>query len=357
MFTEITKTLKDFYNVKDTQGQTHNGFLQSMNFSGLQISILNDVTISILDAYILNRLSRCVALAQWDEYMTYDKNAKEFRINAQFYSDFVNALYVELLQADKVNTDILKYDFRSISAEDLKKITYGEKTTNRHYDTVLVEVTKGNDTEGTTARTDTHAENARTDTETLGSHTDNHSVAAHTDTETLGTHTDTHTAGAHTDTVTPGDITDEHLRYALGGNTYQSDTKDTRTQGNTSTAYGATSGSDAFGAQENSTAYGATSGSDVYGSQENSTAYGAVSETDITGAQTITKTFGDENRETSARDDSETIESRIDQEEHTKHVIISPEKYFEIEQELAEINAYTVFGDAVKSAFAASYWR
>lgn len=407
----MEKTLKEYFNAKDTQGNTHNGFLTAMDFTGLSIPILNEVTVSILDAYIFNRLSRCVAMSQWAEYLNYDKNTKEFRIDAQFYSDFVNALFVELIQADKFNTSVLKHDFTSISAKDLKKITFGEKTTNRHYDNVVVEITKGNDTEGTTARTDTHSELAHTDTETLGQHTNTESTTAHTDNLTVGSHTDTHKLGeridsetlgartdgetlgarsdthsetAHTDTITPSDTTTEHLRFALGGSVYNSDTKDTTTNTQVSNAYGATSGSsgigqqinsssigeqenertsgeqinmDMYGQQLNTNAYGATSKTDNLGAQENSTQYGAVSETDITGAQTITKTFGDENRETSARDDSEVIESRIDQEEHTKHVLISPEKYFEIEKELSDINAYTLFGDAVKRAFAASYWR
>lgn len=389
----MEKTLKEYFNAKDTQGNTHSGFLNAMDFSGLSIPILNEVTVSILDAYIFNRLSRCVALSQWAEYLNYDKDAKEFRIDAQFYSDFVNALFVELIQADKFNTSVLKHDFTSISAKDLKKITFGAKTTNRHYDNVVVEITKGNDTEGTTARTDTHTELAHTDTENLGErvdseteelHTDKITIGAHEDhhtigeteaNETLGARTDSHSENAHTDTITPSGKTSEHLRFALGGNTYNSDTEDIDTYTAGTNAYGATSGNtgigeqrnkrteeereniDDYGAQINYNQYGETSKSNTVGAQENSTEYGAISETDITGAQTITKTFGDETRETSGRDDSEVIASRIDQEEHTKHILISPEKYFEIEKELAEINAYTLFGDAVKRAFAAAYWR
>lgn len=357
MYTMMQKTLKDFYNIKDTQGQTHNGFLQSMNFSGLTFPVLNEVTISILDAYIFNRLSHCVALRHWADYLQYDATAKEIRIDADFYAAFVNALYVELMEADKFNTSILKGDFSSLSAKDLKKITYGEKTTNKHYDTVVVEITKGNDTEGTTARTDTHTENTHTDTENIGTHTDTTNLGERTDDETLGARSDSHSETAHTDTITPGDVTDEHLRYALGGSTYQSDTKDIKTQTATTNAYGATSGTAGIGQQINERVTGDQENSIEYGAQENSTVYGAKSESDVIGAQTITKTFGDQNKETSARDDSEVIESRIDQEEHTKHILISPEKYFEIEKELASINAYTIMSDAVKRAFAASCYE
>lgn len=320
MYPMMEKTLKDFYNVKDTQGQTHTGFLQAMDFSGMSFPVLNEITISILDAYIFNRLSHCVALRQWGDYLQYDKDAKEIRIDAAFYSAFVSALFVELMEADKYNTTILKGDFSALSAKDLKKVTYGEKTTNKHYDTVVVEITKGNDTEGTTARTDQHSETAYKDTEKLGARSDSHSETA------------------HTDTITPGTETDEHLRFALGGSVYNEDTKDVKTHTATNNAYGATSGSASIGQQENETDYGARSSSDTIG------------------AQTVTKTFGDKTTETDARNDSEVILSRIDQEEHTKHILISPEKFFEIEKELASINAYTIVSDAVKHAFAASYW-
>lgn len=316
----VPHILKDFYNMKDTTGTTHNGFLTAMNFTGLQFDILNDVTISILDNYIYNRLSELIALKQWNDYLKWDPDVKERRIDATFYADFVSALHVELLTADKVNTDILKYNFTSISAKDLKKISFGEKVTDRNYDNVLIELKRNNDTEGTTARTDTHSSNQVTDT-----HTDANAI-------------DTHGTTARTDHETPGTVTTTGKVYPLGASAYVDDTQtiQSTTQSTMET--------------------GAQTVTDNIGQRQRTDVIGARQDTDITGAQTLTKTYGDQTTETKEREDTETIHAHIDNEEHTKHVIITPEKYFEIQRELASINAYTVLGDAVRRTFSAAAW-
>ena len=258
--------LKEYFNIKDTNGVLHNGFLQSMNFSGLTFDILNDITIAIMDAYIYNKFSDIIALNQWGEYLEYDEENKEWRIDADFYSAFVNALFVELMEADKIDSSILKYNFTSLSATELKTITFGEKTINRGYDTVKVELKRGNDTTGNTARTDTE---------------------------------------------TPGTVTTTDKIYPLGASDFVNDAQSISSKTQTSKT---------------------------------------------TGAVTVTNTYGDQTQTTDGRQDSEVVLTHVDQEAHTKYVFISPEKYFEIQKELASINAYTIFGNAVKYAFSAAFW-
>lgn len=339
MFDCSERILRQYYNAKDTQGTVHNGFLQAMDFSEVSIPVLNEVTLSILDAYIFNRFDRAVALAHWAHYLQYDHTAKDYRIDATFYADFVNALFVELLQADKYNTDILKYNWISLSAKDIEKITYGAKQTDRHYDVVNVSVTKGNDTEAKTQREDSQSIGARSDSQTLGQRQDS---------ESLGQRQDSHTEAARTDTSTPGSKTLTHDRYPLGAAAYVQDTKDTETYTQSTNQTGAQSGSNTIGNQSNSY---------TQGSQSNSSTQGAQSNSFTEGAQTLTKTFGDQETETDARDDRETIAVHIDEKEHTKHIIITPDKYFEIQQELARQNVYGIVASAVRRAFAASYWR
>ena len=375
--------LKEFFDAKDTEGVTHSGFLRAMDFSGLQIAILNDVTISLLDNYIFNTISRITALKQWAGYLQYDADHKEYRIDADFYSAFVSALFVNLLTADKNNTDILKYNFSSLSAKDTKKLTYGEKVTNRNYDNVMIEVKRGNDTEGTTARTDTHTAESATDTHTAQSATDTHTTQQATDTHTTQQATDTHTANtytdthsadavqdthgttARTDTETPGTKTITNKLYPLGASAYVDDTQSTEAQTQSTRETGAQTQtdnlgvrrtSDVMGARSESDVIGARSESDVIGARSESDVIGARSSSDITGAQTKTKTYGDVTNETKEREDVETIETHIDEEEHTKHVIISPDKFFELQKELAQINAYTLMADAVRKTFAAGFW-
>lgn len=82
--------------------------------------------------------------------------------------------------------------------------------------------------------------------------------------------------------------------------------------------------------------------------------------------QTNTDTWGDQGHTTKARKDEETKDARTDietikaytdTERHTKNVIISPDKYFEIEKELAELNVYNIMKEAVKETMLLSIWE
>ena len=312
--------LKDYFSAEDLQGQVHTGFLQSMDFSGLSLDILNEVTVSMLDPYIFNMLSNLKALGQWDAYMVWDPVTKGYLINRAFYADFVNALYVELLQADKANDTILGYNFKSISAQETEMLVYGAKETERDYDKVVVEIKRGNDTEGATARTDTHDFDAYIDT---------HANTARTDTQDIG---------ARSDTETPGQATTTNKLYPLGGSGFIDDTQSITSHLQTSRSQGL---------QQNQNVTGAMTVTDNMGAQKT---------TDVTGAQTTTRTWGDQTHETDARKDGELIKTHTDTKTRTKVILISPEKYFEIQKELASVNAYTLFADAVRRAFGAAFF-
>lgn len=312
--------LKDYFSAEDLQGQVHTGFLQAMDFSGLSLDILNEVTISMLDPFLFNKLSELKALGQWDAYMIWDPTTKKYLLKREFYADFVGALYVELMQSDKANDTILGYSWKAISAQEQEQIVYGTKETQRDYDKVVVEIKRGNDTEGATARTDTHDFDAYIDT---------HANTARTDTQDIG---------ARSDTETPGQITTTNKLYPLGASAFIDDTQSITSQLQTSRSQGV---------QQNQNVTGAMTVTDNMGAQKT---------TDVTGAQTTTRTWGDQTHETDARTDTEEIKTHTDTKTRTKVIMISPEKYFEIQKELAAQNAYTLFADAVRRAFGAAYF-
>lgn len=136
------------------------------------------------------------------------------------------------------------------------------------------------------------------------------------DKQTIGQREDT--IGEREDENTPGNTTETNKIFPLGGIAYQDDTQ-------TETA------------QLKSTS--------VTGEQVNTT-----------GEQIIDVEHGDVENDTDAREDQEEIATYTDTETYTKHVIISPEKFFAIQKELAEINAYTLLRDAVNRAFARGVW-
>lgn len=284
-----------FFDAEDTEGVTHTGFLQSLDLSGYtDITLLNDITETLLDAYLFQQIRVCAALDQWAKYATWDKAASKILVDPDFYDAFAAALYVSLLQAQNFDASILTYDFKSVSKQEQKEIIHGTKTTTRNYDKVVLEIKRNQDKQ------------------TIGQRED-----------TIGQRQDT--LGSRTDNATPGQETVTNKLYPLGASAYVDDTQTITTALQSSSTIG----------QQINTA----------GEQQNTT-----------GEQEITQDYGDVTNETGAREDTEEITTYTDTENYTKHVIITPEKYFEIQKELVSINAYTLIRDAVYKTFSKGVW-
>ena len=138
----------------------------------------------------------------------------------------------------------------------------------------------------------------RTDAETTAAKTDTESTLSHTDVETTAAKTDTHTKGAHTDVVTDAAHTD-----------VVTDASRTDT---------------------------------VTGSQHTDTA---------------TRSQRTDTETDAAKKDTQTIKAYTDTERHTKHIVISPEKYYAIKKELADIGVYDLMKDAVKETMLLCVWE
>lgn len=319
----MNKVFKTFFNRYDLNGNLHTGFVQSMDLSNYSdITFLNDLTATILDSFLFNELSNRIVLDRWKNYLKWNYTEKRFDIDANFYNDAVVSLYAYLLKQEKINS-IIETDFKSLSAQETETINYGEKLTSKAYGAqnnskaygkIEIEISKG------------------AETESKGAHTDTENKGAHTDTENKGTYTDSETIGQQTNTNTKTDSI-----YPFDANDFVNDSKSEESTIN--------------GAQNNSTIHGAQSNSNVYGSQENSKSYGA---------QSNTRTYGKTTNETKERTDtetkgthtdSETITAHIDSKTKTKVILLSPEKYFDIQKELAEKNIYTLFSQAVDECF------
>lgn len=178
--------------------------------------------------------------------------------------------------------------------DDTKQIQHSETDTNAQTNTDT-----WGDQDNTTA--------ARQDTETEALHTDTESTTAHTDTEQNATYTDTESSLQHTDTVAYGGRIDTETR-ASREDVVQTDT------------------------------------------HTDTVAEDAHTDTQTSGAHTDTAT-------TAAREDTEEIRAYTDTERHTKHIIISPEKYYAIEKELAEIGVYDLMKDAVRETALLCVWE
>lgn len=71
----------------------------------------------------------------------------------------------------------------------------------------------------------------------------------------------------------------------------------------------------------------------------------------VHGAQTVTNTYGDTVSTTGSRTDERSEATHTDTRTTDKVVIMSPEKFFEIQKELSDIGAYSLMRDAVNECF------
>ena len=307
---------KDFFNAYDTAGTQHTGFLQSMNFSGMtsQVTFLNELTMAFMDAYLYNELSQSLVLRQWANYMQYDKTDQRMEIDATFYADFVNALAAKLMRAEKWY-QLTQANFTSLSATDIKTIEHGLKETDMDY--------------GATQETNQYGQQQRTDVHGAQGVTWNYDKVE----IKLERAQDTHLKGA--ESGTSGSTVTNKL-FPLGASAYVDDTQST-TSGTTSA--------------------GARTDTDTWGNQDTTTKARTDGESRASFTDTSTDAQHTDTRSTIAKQDKQTIKAYVDTERHTKYIIISPEKYYQIEKELAEIGVYDLMKDAVRETALLCVWE
>lgn len=408
---------KDYFNAYDTVGNLHTGFLQAMNFSGLtqDVTFLNELTMVLMDAHLYNELSGSMVMRQWSKYMHFSKTNDRLEIWSQFYTDFVNALAAKLMKKEewyKLTTT----DFKALSATDIKTIEHGSKVTD--YDYAQAQKTKQYGQDQTTTQygqtQDTSVHGAAVRQLEYGAQVEQSEYAQKQDTDAYGAGTlqkeygATQTTTAHdavavtkvydrvvvdvthdgndTHVIGAASTTGTHKIYPLGASDFVNDSQDstnslqhtnTDSFAKVTTDTGRRTDSDTTGAHNDTestllhtdvetTAAKTdthTSGAhtDVVTDAAHTDVVTDASRTDtVTGAQhtdTTTRSQRTDTETDAAKKDTTTIKAYTDTERHTKHIIISPEKYFEIEKELADIGVYDLMLEAVRETMLLSVWE
>lgn len=361
---------KSYFNAYDTTGTQHTGFLQSMDFSALttDITMLNELTMSIIDAHLYNELSGSLVLRQWGEYMSYSKEHDRHEIRAQFYADFVSALAAKLYKKENW-FKLLSTNFTSLSATDIETINHGKKETDTTrgqgqktsvYGADIVQKDYGQTQNTNVYGADvTQQEYGATQTATTYGAT---STTRAYDKVTVDiTHgQDTHQIGAAH--IATSNTTTNQI-YPFGASDFVNDNKSTvsGTQDNN-----AQTNTDTWGNEKDETA----ARNDTESSIQHIDQEAGLAHTDVTtkASKTDTET-GSAHTDTESRAsrtdtvtdaqrlDNETIKAYTDTVNRVKHIIISPEKYFEIEKELADIGVYDLMLEAVKDTMLLSVWE
>lgn len=306
---------KEFFDRYDALGTLHPGFLQSIDLSAYtDIEFLNELTANLMDAYLYNELSDSLVLKRWKHYLVWDKAENRFEIKSAFYADFTAAVYAYLAKKQRW-WELAQTNFMSLSATDIKTIEHGLKETDMDY--------------GATQETNQYGQQQRTDVHGAQSITRNYGRVV----VTVEREQDSHVTGAESGTT--GETVTNKV-YPLGASAYVDDTQ--------SISSGTTSSN-------------ARTDTDTWGDQETSTAAREDSEGTTAYTDTSTGAQHTDTKSTIAKQDKHTVKAYVDTERHTKHIIISPEKLYEINKELIEIGAYDLMLEAVRETMLLEVWE
>lgn len=379
---------KDYFDATDTLGTQHTGFLQSMDFSAItsEVPFINELTMAFMDAHLYNELSGSMVLRQWANYMHYSKANERLEICAQFYADFVKALTAKLTHKQEF-WSLKNTDFTSLSATDIKTIEHGTKETD--FDYAQAQKTRLYGQDQTTTQYGAQVEQSeyaqRVDSTAYGSGTQTMEYGATETTKGYGSRVqkkdydkvvvdithgdDTHVIGlAHSSTSN----TTTNKLYPLGASDYVNDTQqiisgtaDSDAQTNRDTFGNVKNETAARADKETTQAYTDTETSVLHtdvkrdAEKTDTATHGAHTDvvTDAAHTDTETRATRTDTETDAAKKDTQTVKAYTDTERHTKHIVISPEKYFEIEKELADIGAYDLMLEAVKETMLLSVWR
>ena len=369
--------LRDFFNRYDTSGNYHNGFLQSINLNSyVDITLLNEITMNLMDAFILNEIGNIKTMGRWNCFLSWDKDEKKYKINADFYESAKNAIYVYLVRSQRF-FELINTNFSSLSATETKTIVYGAKEEQRDYDKVIVNIERENDTTNYGAETFTK-QFGELETETIygqglrtlvygaqeketeygntqrtlqfGATSKTNEYGATSETDTIGSQTNSSGTTNQTHPFDMNAFLDDTASSTSTTNGQRQDTKTTllHTDNETTTQHSDTDTSATHTDTETTTAYTDT---DTTASRTDTETTGTHTDTETTATHTDTNTYGDITNTTDERTDTTTIKTHTDTETRTKVILISPDKYFEIMKELYSYNVYDILLNAVKDTF------
>lgn len=342
---------KDFFDRYDALGTLHPGFLQSMDLSAYtDIEFLNELTANLMDAYLYNELSDSLVLKRWKHYLVWDKAENRFEIKSAFYADFAAAVYAYLAKKQRW-WELAHTNFTSLSATDIKTIEHGLKETEMDYgatqETNQYGQQQRTDVHGAKSVTNQYGQQQRTDMHGAQSVTRNYDKVEVKVERAQDSHVTGAESGSSSETVT-------NKVFPLGASAYVDDTQSS-SSGTTSAQ--ARTDTDTWGDQDTTTK-----------AREDGESRAAFTDTstdaqhsDTSSTQSYTDTSTDaqhtDTKSTIAKQDKETVKAYVDTERHTKYIVISPEKIYEINKELVEIGAYDLMLEAVKETMLLEVWE
>ena len=342
---------KEFFDRYDALGTLHPGFLQSMNLSAYtDIEFLNELTTNLMDAYLYNELSDSLVLKRWKHYLVWDKAENRFEIKSAFYADFAAAVYAYLAKKQRW-WELAQTNFTSLSATDIKTIEHGLKETDMDYgatqETNQYGQQQRTDVHGAQSVTNQYGQQQRTDVHGAQGVTRNYDKIEVKVERAQDSHVTGAESGSSSDTVT-------NRVFPLGASAF---VDDTQIKSSSTTSAQARTDTDTWGDQDTTTK--ARTDEESRAAFTDTSTDAQHSDTSSTQAFTDTSTDAQhtDTKSTIAKQDKQTVKAYVDTERHTKYILISPEKLYEIEKELVEIGAYDLMLEAVRETMLLEVWE
>ena len=333
--------LKDFFNRYDELGNFHTGFLQSIDIATYtDLIFLNEVTLNIMDSFIKNEIGNIITMGRWNCFLSWDKEDHTYKIKSDFYLNALNSIYVYLLRSQKF-FELTQVDFKSFSATETEQIIYGAKETEKNYDRVLLTITRGNDTTSYGQEQKTNVYGQLLTTSDYGSLARTLNYGATQKSNVYGARNETSTTGQQTN-----DSNTVHQKHPYDMNTFLDDTKDT-----TSTTNGSRQDTRQVNTYTDTESNTTHSDTDTTASRTDTETTASHTDTETTASKTDTNTYGDVTNNTASRIDTDTIKTHTDTKTRTKIIMLSPDKYFMIQQELIKYDVYDLLLASVKDCF------
>lgn len=289
------------------------------DFSGFDF--WSDLTAAFLDAYLNRSLREALLMDDIRHGITYDHETKKYSINENFdATELIGYLMGKFTETEATYQVMAQQNLNIVSFNDVDSNVYGKKTINRDYDTVTIDITNGQ----------------KVIVDAFGQ--DKVSTKFGEDVTTMD----------YDERVTDVEIADRTNYDNYGGAT------DTATK-----AVKGFNSSDWSDAEKNTNSIGQRTNK-IGGGKDTTTAYefsdkntrDEHTDVETRDARTDRQTHQEshDQQETSARQDKEEIQTYTDTLTHTRHIVLSPDKFFAIQKEMADYNLYKSVLDAVRES-------
>ena len=301
----------------------------SVSFSGFEF--WSDITMTLLDNYLNSTLRTNQLIDEAGEHIEYDHALKLWKVKSTFpYQALGDALIGDMVSLEGYFKLMTTENLNIIEYDDVDTNEYGQKVTVHNYDKVEIELKNGQ----------------KVRKENIADHTTDYDYPTYDDSTEYGEAVTTNDIAARTNTevqgVSPAHAGDETIRSVMGFNSNAfSDAEKTVTKKDKMT-----------------TTLGG--GLDTVTNELHTDTLTHGAHKDVVKEHSHLDTFTDEastdNHNTKARVDRDTVQTYIDEFTHTKHIIMDPYKYYEIQKEMADFDIYPQVREIVKAIICKGVW-